>query len=83
MYAENPKKYIDSKGKISIDVTFYRPIGEGFMGANKTNTRLGIAGEYRWTNSVSVGLDKTTKKPYTAFPDISKGIKKPDPLKVR
>ncbi|STZ74848.1 Uncharacterised protein [Moraxella lacunata] len=53
------------------------------MGANKTNTGLGIAGEYRWTNSVSVGLDKTTKKPYTAFPDISKGIKKPDPLKVR
>ena len=38
------------------------------------------AGEYRWTNIAIVGLDKTTQKPYTAFPDISQGVKKPEPI---
>lgn len=73
MYTENPKKYIDSKGKISIDVTFDRPIGEGFMGANKTNTRLGIAGEYRWSNTATVGIDPKTRKAYTAYPNMDNG----------
>ena len=43
---------------------------------------LGIAGgEYRWTNTVTVELGKVTKKPYTVYPDLSKGIAKPDPIK--
>ena len=75
MYAENPSKYTDSKGKISIDTTFDRPIGEGFMGANKTNTRLGIAGEYRWSNTATVSVDPRTGKVYTAFPNMDKGYK--------
>ena len=75
MYAENPSKYTDSKGKISIDITFDRPIGEGFIGANKTNTRLGIAGEYRWSNTAIVSIDPKTGKAYTAFPDMNKGYK--------
>ena len=88
LYALNPSAYTTYKPdgtikQITVPIDFNRPVGEGYIKNNKTTQANGTAGEYRWTNSVSVGLDKTTKKPYTAFPDIDKGIKKPDPLKVR
>ena len=77
MHALDPAKYTDAKGKIVVDIDFNRPVGEGYIKNNATTQANGTAGEYRWTNSFSVGLDKTTKKPYTAFPDISKGTKNP------
>ncbi|MCL1624364.1 hypothetical protein M2R47_08980 [Moraxella sp. Tifton1] len=88
LYALNPSAYTTYKPdgtikQITVPINFSRPVGEGYIKNNKTTQANGMAGEYRWTNSVRVGLDKTTKKPYTAFPDISKGIKKPNPLKVR
>lgn len=88
MYALNPSAYTTYKPdgtikQITVPIDFNRPVGEGYIKNNKTTQANGTAGEYRWTNSVSVSLDKTNKKPYTAFPDIGKGIKKPDPLKVR
>lgn len=81
LYAQNPSLYTDpDNGKISVEINFGRPVGEGYIKNNDTNQINGTAGEYRWTNVVSVGLDRNTKKPYMAFPNISKGVSKPDPL---
>ncbi|MGN7875822.1 two-partner secretion domain-containing protein [Roseateles sp. 22389] len=78
-YAADPSAY--SNGKISID--FGRPVGEGYMGATNTNITNGVVGEYRWTEKIMVGIDKTTGKAYTAFPEIDKGVVMPDPRGVR
>lgn len=83
-YAKNPSEYTDKDtGKISIVIKFDRPIGEGYKSNSKTNQSNGTAGEYRWTNEVIVNLDTKTKKPYTAFPNLSNGVKKDDPLNKR
>lgn len=83
LYAQNPSIYTDKiTGKIEVPINFNRAVGHGYMGRNQTNKDLGIAGgEYRWTNTVTVELGKVTKKPYTVYPDLSKGIAKPDPIK--
>lgn len=39
------------------------------------NKILGIAGEYRWSNSVTVKIDPRTGKAYTAYPNMDNGYK--------
>lgn len=83
-YAANPNAYINAKtGKIEIDIQFNRSVGEGYTGNTKTNASAGItAGEYRWSNTATVGIDPKTGKAYTAYPNLSQGSQMPDPLKT-
>lgn len=78
MYAENPSKYTHKGNRVTI--TFDRPVGEGFIGSTDKNKILGIAGEYRWTNTATVGIDPKTGKAYTAFPNMDKGYKQDNQL---
>lgn len=74
----DPKTYDKQNGIIIID--FNRPVGDGFMGATDKNKILGIAGEYRWTNTATVGIDPKTGKAYTAFPNMDEGYKQENKL---
>lgn len=77
-YAADPGAY--TKG--GVPITFNRPVGEGYVGGSPTNMKVNAPiGEYRWSNTVTVGIDRTTGKAYTAYPDIGKGMPMPDPLK--
>lgn len=78
-YAANPSAFPDRQ--VSID--FGRPVGEGYMANNLTNQNSGVAGEYRWAESVVVNIDRVTGKAYTSFPEIKTGVKMPDPRGVR
>ena len=73
LYAANPKDYPDRL----VDITFNKSVGEGYMGKNTTNATNGVpAGQYRWSNVATVGIDKTGKS-YTAYPNLNEGhIKK-------
>ena len=76
-YAANPGNYPNG----NVTVNFNRPIGEGFVGNTPPNQRSGAPiGEYRWSNTATVGIDAQTGKAYTAYPDINKGIAQPNPL---
>ncbi|MBL8389810.1 MAG: DUF637 domain-containing protein, partial [Hydrogenophaga sp.] len=75
-YAANPGGFVNGK----VDVLFNRPIGEGYTGNTKSNKDAGIpTGEYRWSNTATVGIDSTTGKAFTAYPNIIQGTAKPDP----
>ena len=85
LYAQNPSAYTTYKPdgsiqSIQVPINFNRAVGQGYIKDKPSTQANGTAGEYRWTNIAIVGLDKTTQKPYTAFPDISQGVKKPDPI---
>ena len=53
------------------------------MGQTPFKNRAGISGQYRWTNTVNVGIDRSTGRPYTAYPNLKDGQVKPDPLTLR
>jgi hypothetical protein len=77
-YAANPGKYGDG----NVPVKFNRPIGEGYVGNTQANQRNNApVGEYRWSNTATVGIDPATGKAYTAYPNVGLGVAKPDPLK--
>ena len=80
IYAANPSAY---QNGIPVPVTFNRPVGEGIMGRTERNNRAGISGQYRWTNTVNVGIDPSTGKAFTAYPNLSDGRVMPDPLTLR
>ena len=73
LYAANPNDYPDRL----VDITFNKSVGEGYMGKNTTNAINRVpAGQYRWSNVATVGIDKTGKS-YTAYPNLNEGyIKK-------
>lgn len=66
-----------------LPVTFNRPVGDGFMGRTDVNEEAGVSGQYRWTNTINVGIDPSTGRPYTAYPNLKDGHVKPDPLTLR
>ena len=43
------------------------------------NYKAGMAWQYRTTNKAIVGIDLETGKAFTAYPDLSAGIIRPDP----
>ena len=78
-YKADPTQF--NKGAVTIE--FDRPIGEGYTGKTRTNIENGTPiGEYRWSNSATVGIDAKTGKAYTAYPNMLSGVPKPDPLKI-
>lgn len=84
LYMQNPAKYTQPNGSISVNITFKRPIGEGYIGNTRANIRSNQPiGEYRWSNTATVNIDKNTGKAFTAFPNVKLGVTKPDPLKLR
>jgi hypothetical protein len=77
-YATNPGAYVDG----NVTVQFNRPIGEGYTGDTRQNRLAGIpVGEYRWSNTATVGIDARTGKAYTSYPNVTQGTPLPDPLK--
>lgn len=81
-YAANPSAYTRPNGQVNVGIDFSRPIGEGYVGDTAPNRRTAMPiGEYRWSNTATVGIDPATGKAYTAFPNVSVGVAKPDPLK--
>ena len=68
---------------LTVPVTFNRTVGEGFMGQTPFKNRTGVSGQYRWINTVNVGIDPSTGKAFTAYPNLSDGRVKPDPLPLR
>ncbi|MBB3293297.1 filamentous hemagglutinin [Mitsuaria sp. BK045] len=78
-YAANPSSFPDRQ----IPINFGRPVGEGYMANSTANQTSGVAGEYRWTEVVVVGIDQATGKAYTSFPQLNSGVKMPDPRGVR
>ncbi|WP_407503435.1 hemagglutinin repeat-containing protein [Acinetobacter baumannii] len=84
LYKQNPSKYTNDRGQISVNIEFNRPIGEGFTGNTKTNVRNNIpVGEYRWSNTATINIDPKTGKAFTAYPNLKLGQSKPNPLKRR
>ncbi|MFW1801008.1 hypothetical protein ACG9YX_13385 [Acinetobacter nematophilus] len=84
LYKQNPAKYTQPNGSISVNITFRRPIGEGYIGNTKANIKSNQPiGEYRWSNTATVNIDRNTGKAFTAFPNVKLGVTKPDPLKLR
>lgn len=78
-YAANPSGFPNKL----VDITFNRPVGEGYTGATRQNQTAGIpAGEYRWSNTATVGIDRNTGKAYTAYPNLIQGVSRFDPLKM-
>jgi hypothetical protein len=76
-YAANPAKFADG----NVPISFNRPVGEGYTGNTPQNITNNVPiGEYRWSNTATVGIDRITGKAYTAYPDVAKGVAKPDPL---
>lgn len=81
LYTLDPAKYTNAQGNIVVDIHFNRPVGHGYMGDNAYNKGLGIiGGEYRWTNTATVELGKVTKKPFTAYPNLSQGTAQSHPF---
>jgi filamentous hemagglutinin len=73
----NPKNFSDG----NVPINFNRPIGEGYTGNRTANRGTGIpVGEYRWTTTATVRIDTPTGKAFTAYPNLSLGVAKPDPL---
>ncbi len=79
MYAANPSEYRNG----IVPVTFNRPVGDGFMGGTRENNTAGVSGQYRWTNTINVGIERSTGRPFTAYPNLKDGQVKPDPLTLR
>ncbi|UXH80693.1 hemagglutinin repeat-containing protein [Roseateles amylovorans] len=78
-YAANPAAFPNRQ----VVVDFGRPVGEGYLANTPSNQARGVAGEYRWTESVVVSIDKATGKAYTSFPELKSGVKMPDPKGIR
>ncbi|MER8074702.1 hypothetical protein [Acinetobacter pittii] len=84
LYKQNPSKYTNDRGQITVNIEFNRPISEGFTGNTKTNVRNNIpVGEYRWSNTATINIDPKTGKAFTAYPNLKLGQSKPNPLKRR